>query len=219
MKNLKNGCTRTEVYISPKNYKSLKSKEYLKKQWFVECRFFDPLFESKYPKGFQYRVKSNVFNSISERKLAVEMAKEEMEKKLDYHNFNPITKQFMASDFEDLKPDLFFHEALTIAYTKISGSSHYLKQILWAIKRMQTFIEKLRYEYLFIKDVKIWHIKNLLESMKLTPSVYNKFRSYLMSLFKEMIQYGCIDHNPCREIIKKKITKTIRETLSDEKYQ
>ncbi|MGC4130232.1 MAG: site-specific integrase [Bergeyella sp.] len=219
MKNLKNNCVRTEVFISPKNYKTLRSKEDLKKKWFVECRFFDPVFAHKYPKGFQYRIKMNVFDSITERKKAVETAKEEMIKGLDFHNFNPITKQYMVSESEELRPDLFLYEALKISQKTISASPHHLKQIRCAVNRMQKFIELLRYDYIFIKDIKIWHIKNLLEKMNLTPSVYNKFRHYLMTLFKELIQFGCIDHNPVRDITKKIEPKKIRQVLTDEKLK
>ncbi|NAW50061.1 hypothetical protein GNY06_01180, partial [Elizabethkingia argentiflava] len=119
----------------------------------------------------------------------------------------------------ELSPDTFFIDALELAYEKIEASPHHIKQVKHCIARLKPFFKRLKYDELKISEIKIWHIKNALEQAKLTPSVYNKFRSYLMSLFKEMIQYGCIDHNPCREIIKKKITKTIRETLSDEKYQ
>ncbi|WP_027384947.1 tyrosine-type recombinase/integrase [Epilithonimonas caeni] len=214
MKNLKNGCSRTEVFISPKNYKELRSKEDLKKKWFVQCIFYDPLFESKYPKGFQYRMKVNVFDNIIERKKAVEATKEEMIKGLDFHNFNPISKQYMVSESEELRPDLFLYEALTISQNTISASPHHLKQIRCAVNRMQKFIEVLRYDFIFIKDIKIWHIKNLLEKMKLTPSVYNKFRHYLMTLFRELIQYGCIDHNPVRDITKKIEATKIRKVLT-----
>ncbi|CAA7197660.1 hypothetical protein CHRY9293_03735 [Chryseobacterium potabilaquae] len=51
---LANGCERTEVYISPKNYKTFTSKSKIPKQWFVECRFYDPKKENEYPKGFQW---------------------------------------------------------------------------------------------------------------------------------------------------------------------
>ena len=219
MKNLKNGCIRTEVFISPKNYKELRSKEDLKKKWFVQCVFHDLLFESKYPKGFQYRMKINVFDNILERKKAVEATKEEMIKGLDFHNFNPITKQYMVSDSEELRPDLVLYEALKISQKTISASPHHLKQIRCAVNRMQKFIEVLRYDYIFIKDIKIWHIKNLLKKMKLTPSVYNKFRHYLMTLFKELIQFGCIDHNPVRDITKKIESAKIRQVLTDEKLK
>lgn len=65
MKKLKNNCHRTEIFISPKNYKQLRKKEDLQKQWFVECRFFDPIFSSKYPKGFQYRIRMNSYDITS----------------------------------------------------------------------------------------------------------------------------------------------------------
>ena len=59
MKNLTNGCRRTEVFISPKNYKTLKAKSDLNKSWAVQYRFYDPKYAEQYPDGFQYRKKLN----------------------------------------------------------------------------------------------------------------------------------------------------------------
>ena len=46
---LRNGCSRTEVYFSPENYRKLRNNSDLQKDWFVECRFHDPKFKDKYP--------------------------------------------------------------------------------------------------------------------------------------------------------------------------
>ncbi len=43
LKELRNGCTRTNIYIYLKNYKTLKHKFDLQKDWFVECWFYDPV--------------------------------------------------------------------------------------------------------------------------------------------------------------------------------
>lgn len=219
MKELKNNCHRTEIFISPKNYKQLRKKEDLQKQWSVECRFFDPIFSSKYPKGFQYRIRMNSFDTIAERKIAVETIKEEMEKKLDLHHYNPITKTYMTSNSEELNPNLFIEEALSIARTKLNGSEYHLNRIKADLIRIGKSIQSLGYDTLLIKDVKIWHIKNILENMGLTPSAFNKVRQYMLSLFKELIQYGCIEYNPVRDIEKKVEVAKLREILPDEKFR
>lgn len=112
-----------------------------------------------------------------------------------------------------------FFEALELAYDKLKTSEHHLKQVRWCLSKLNLCIQSLNYTDVKISDIKIFHVKNVLDRANLTPHMYNKFRSYLMSLFKELIQYGCIDHNPCREISKQKTTVSIRETLSDEKYK
>lgn len=64
---VRNGCSRTSVFISPKNYKSLKSKKDLEKDWFVECKFYDPEFQEKYPNGFQFRRRPEKQATLSEQ--------------------------------------------------------------------------------------------------------------------------------------------------------
>lgn len=78
LKDLRNGCSRTEVFISPKNYISIKIKSQLPKYWFVECRFLDPQHFEKCPEGFQFRKKFSG-TDLKELKMTAEMSKEEME--------------------------------------------------------------------------------------------------------------------------------------------
>ncbi|WP_407501367.1 tyrosine-type recombinase/integrase [Elizabethkingia anophelis] len=221
MKNLANGCKRTEVFISPKNYKTLKAKSDLNKSWAVECRFFDPKFAEKYPKGFPYRKKLNRIkcDNIQDQKKLAEECKEEMEAQLDERHYNPILESYDNSAKGELNPYVLFYDALIIGQTKLVGSAPHLNQIRLCVVNIKEHVERFRYDLLPIKDIKIWHIKNILERANMTPSVFNHSRSYLLSIFKELIQYGCIDHNPCKEIIKKKTSKKIRETFSDYKLR
>ncbi|MDV2459906.1 hypothetical protein CMU99_16435 [Elizabethkingia anophelis] len=220
MKNLTNGCRRTEVFISPKNYKTLKAKSDLNKSWAVQCRFYDPKFAEQYPDGFQYRKKLNRIkcDNIQDQKKFVEECKTEMEIQLDERGYNPILDTYM-DNVGELNPYVLFYDALLIGHGKLTGTPHHLYQVKLCLIKLKEHIESLRYDIIHIKDIKIWHVKNILERANLTPSVFNHSRSYLLSIFKELIQYGCIEHNPCKEIIKKKIVKKIRETMSDKKFR
>ena len=109
---LRNGCSRTEVFISPENYKQLKNNSALELDWFVECRFYDPKFIDKYPKGFQFRKRFNSFPTLAERKEAAIVFKEEMENILDVQNFNPISKTFMIDESGELSPYMDVKSAL-----------------------------------------------------------------------------------------------------------
>lgn len=93
--NLVNGCSRTEVFISPKKYQTFTKSNFVK-NWFVECRFHDPAFIEKYPEGFQYCKKFSGDN-LMDLKMISKVFKEEMEKMLDEKNFNPITKAYMTN--------------------------------------------------------------------------------------------------------------------------
>jgi hypothetical protein len=53
-KNLLFDCHYSDIWVHPENWKSLTTKKSLKLNWYVECKFHDPLFKEKYPKGFPY---------------------------------------------------------------------------------------------------------------------------------------------------------------------
>lgn len=213
---LRNGCSRTQVYFSPANFLSLRSNTDLEKDWFVECRFHDPEHTEKYPNGFQFRKRVNGFPTLSERKAAMKIYKEEVERMLDEMHYNPITKIFMKSDGTNLSPYMDANTALEVARLKITGSDHHLKQIRCAVARITNAFSALGYSYINISEIRLHHIKNALEYLNLPPYSFNKFRQYLSDVFLQLIEYGATDQNPCRDIMKKKIVgKVPREVLSD----
>lgn len=213
---LRNGCSRTQVFFSPTNYRQLKSNKDLEKDWFVECRFHDPSFSDKYPNGFQFRKRVNGFPTLIERKTAMLIYRQEMERLLDQMHFNPISKKHMRSDSTELSPYMDSVTALENARQNIAGSPHHLKQIRCAVSRIIEAFHALGYAYLNILEIRLHHIKNALERLDLPPYTYNKFRQYLSDVFIQLIEYGAADHNPCRDITKKKVSPGIREILTDE---
>lgn len=218
-KQLRNGCSRTEVFISPKNYKTLKNKSDLTKDWFVECRFYDPLFKDKYPEGFQFRRRPEKQSTLTDQKRKIQDYKTLMEKYLDLQNFNPITKEFMEDRSGILSPNMDFKSALLEGVKKITASEAHIRQVDYAVRRFVKGLDKLSYSYINISDVKIHHIKNTLENLDLPPYYFNKFRAYLTGIFKELIEYGCIGFNPVRDISKKKFESKPRTIFTDNKLK
>lgn len=214
---LRQGCSRTQIFFSPSNYRTLRSNSDLEKDWFVECRFHSPEYLDRYPNGFQFRKRVNGYSTLSERKAAMTAYKEEMERMLDVMHYNPISKRYMTSDGTALGPYMDAATALDMARQKISGSAHHMKQIRCAITRVVEVFEKLGYGFLNISEIRLHHVKNALEYLDLPPYSFNKFRQYLSDVWVQLIQYGAADHNPCRDIIKKKITnQTPREIISEQ---
>lgn len=221
LKELPNGCSRTEVFVSPKNYKSIRSKAQLPKYWFVECRFFDPLFSEKYPNGYQYRKKFSG-GSILELKTAADIYKDEMEQTLDVLKLNPLTKIYMNDRSCDLNPGLYFVDALEKTHQKLETvykTQHHRKQVRCMIERIKKVQYTTRIDMVTIGEIRTWHIKNLLDALQLTNSVYNKFRTYLMALFKELGQYGCVQFNYVRDISKREENAKVRKILNPEKFE
>ncbi|WP_147474534.1 phage integrase family protein [Chryseobacterium nematophagum] len=213
---LANGCERTEVYISPKNYKTFTSKSKIPKQWFVECRFYDPKKENEYPKGFQYRKKFSG-TDLQGLKLFAKIYKEEMELKLDVQKFNPITKEYMHENQSNLNPYMNFIKALWVVRDKIPFSKAYLGLSRQLLNKIEKVLPELAYSYLKIGETKTWHIKNILEAINTTNSVFNKYRSCLSTMFKELLEYGCVEFNPVSPVSKKMEVPKIRQLLSDRK--
>jgi integrase len=216
---LRNGCSRTQFFVSPTDYLSLKSKADLQTEWYVECRFYDPEFSESKPNGKQFRRRVDKFTTLQERKAAVKILIEEMEDVLDNQHYTPITESFMSDITGCLTPKTDFKTAIFEGQKKLIASEKYLKNINWAMIRFCKGLDDLKFSYINISEVKIYHIKNTLEKLDLPAYSFNVYRKFLLAIFKELIQYGCINNNPVREISKKKFEVKQRKILSDKKLR
>lgn len=215
-KNLLNGCTRTSVFISPKDYKKFTNKSKFTRQWRVKCIFHDPTQVDRYPNGFQF-VKKFSSNDLSFLKEEAELQKEIMEDMLDNRNYNPITHKYMTPKLVKLHPELPIIEALKIAHKNKSTrwSIGYSNDILRLINDINDILIEVGFMKLLIGDVETWHIKTILDYLNLTNSVFNHSRSHLQSLFKELKQYGCTGkENPVNDVEKRVEEIKIREVLT-----
>ena len=68
------GCSYTDLWVSPANWQKATKKD-LDKDWYVQCTFFDPRHEKKYPQGFPFRKRANKPQTIEERKALVSFSK------------------------------------------------------------------------------------------------------------------------------------------------
>jgi len=105
-KNLLFNCSYSEIWVHPENWKTLTSQKSLKLDWYVECKFYDPLFKEKYHKGFPFRKKLNRFKTLDERKGVIQTWLQEIPKLLEEKGYNPITKKFMIEPVKEVRPEL-----------------------------------------------------------------------------------------------------------------
>ncbi|URM37125.1 tyrosine-type recombinase/integrase [Flavobacterium anhuiense] len=231
MKILPNGCSCTEVWVSPENWQSTTAKASLKKNWYVQCDFFDPNFKEKYPKGFPFRKKLNKFKTLEDRKAAAKLLLEEIPKLFQEQGFNPITKQYMIekvpeSSFQErylteICPETPFTVALRLAHESIKVADSTYKDIKYMLAKFIPAAEHLKFDSLQIAEVKRKHIRFTLDYLEKTEESFsahkfNKYRGYLSTLFKEIIEFEAIESDIVLDI-KKRIHETkIRETLSEE---
>ena len=205
------GCSYTEFWVSPANWQKATKKD-LSKDWFVECVFFDPRYEKKYPKGFSFRKKANKPQTIEERKALISLFLKSIPQQFN-DGYNPITKKYMALRDEGLYPDLLFIEAFRRALEIKSGTKSHLYNIKRAIERLEKASEALGMQYIKIKDLRRVDLKRMLDYLQLTDKYYNKFVIYFSSLYRELIEYECCESNITRDIYPKKTFKEPRLVL------
>ena len=182
------------------------------KDWYVQCIFFDPRYEKKYPKGFPYRKKANKPQTIEERRALISFLLKNIPQQFN-NGYNPITKKYMNLRDEGLYPDLLFIEAFKRALEIKSGTKSHLYNIKRAIERLEEASEALGMQYIKVKDLRRVDLKIMLDYLQLPDKYYNKFVIYFSSLYRVLIEYECCESNITRDIYPKKTFKEPRLVL------
>ncbi|MCC9016913.1 tyrosine-type recombinase/integrase [Flavobacterium lipolyticum] len=231
MKNLPNGCSCTELWVSPENWQTTTSKASLNKQWYVQCTYYDPLFKDKYPKGFPFRKKLNKFKTLDDRKAAAKILLQEIPKLFQDLGFNPITKQYMIEQvaevipeenyLTEICPETPFLIALKLAHESIKVADSTYKDIKYMLAKFNPAAEQLRYHELKISDVKRKHIRFTLDHLEKTEATFsahkfNKYRGYLSTLFKELLEFEAVENDIVLQIQKRVHETKIRDILTED---
>lgn len=225
MKTTANDCSFTELWVSPENWKTTTAKSTLSKNWYVQCYFFDPTFKEKYPNGYPFRKKLNKFKTLDERKAAAIFFLDEIPKLFIDKGFNPITKKFMFDQPEethfndDIGPTTPFLEALTFSQNQLVVKQSTASEIKYVLKYVFESAKQLRYDKLPIKDIKRKHIRFIIDNLEKTKGEFsahkfNKYRSYLQILFKELLEFEVVENNIIDGIRKRIQEKKIRKVLT-----
>lgn len=217
---LLNGCSYTEPWVTPKNWKRCKD---LSKNWRVECKFFDPAFKEKYPDGFRFKRRVNRGDTVQSRREAIEALLYEIPIIFEREGYNPITKEFMIDHSKPiagtLTPDLTISSAFQVARELLVGSDKHRNQIRIAVNRFEKNVKTMRLSHLTIGELNYITFFNILNSMHLKNNYYNKFRVYFMSLFKILIKNQCCKENFAAMLDKRMEIKKIRKSLSIEQIE
>lgn len=235
MKYLYNGCSRSELNVTPSNWKT--SRASLKKEWRITYRFYDPAFESdpKYNKGKQVSVQGmNRYRTLAERQSATAALLKEIIHYLDDKGYNPITRQYMAPQqaiAHEIDPSTPFTVALEMGFKKLDCIQDTLDTIKSMMKYVGIAAAQLydnsagrTYNLLPVSQISTRHIKGILEQHKKNnPSFsnygFNKYKIYLSMIFKELIEAEAIEHNPTRDIASKKKTTKLRAVLTPDEQK
>lgn len=229
MTNLLFGCTCTELWVSPENWRESTSKKNLLNGYF-QYYFFDPAFKDKYPKGKpcreKFKKKLKGFDTLVEMKAAISFLTDEIEAKIS-KGYNPITETYMLlpekPKKDKLHKDLPCVDAIELAWTKILESADEdvkkpFDDVRIAKNRFIKGLKELHFDNILIKDLKTYHAKEVIAHVKITIGYYNKFLSYMSKIFTELIEYDCIEVNPFKMFKKKKNRQKIREVLTEQEF-
>lgn len=222
---LPNGCYCSNPTVNPENWFT-GGKSLLQKNWYIQYYFHDSRFrdDPKYKYGKLVIVKGmNKFKTLSERREATARLLENELALLKNEGYNPITLQrftataSLASDIPGQTP---LCRALELAKQKLICEQHTIEDIDSMLRYINPAATALQLDVMPVDEIRQKHIKLILEQCgKMKESFsghrFNKYRSYLMILFKELLQLESISANPVKDIAKQKTVKRIRKTLTD----
>jgi integrase len=215
---LPGGCSMSAPSISPANWKQVSAS--CKKDWYIFYRFYDPV---NRPKGLPKIVKGmNDYKTAPERRAATERALED-ELALLRGGYNPATRSWAATEAGELTEYTPLVKALQTAAQLITCAEATKNDIRGMLHWIPIAITKARLDNLSVGEVKERHVLQILDRCSQIKSrwdwsvhKHNKYRSYLMILFKRIKKAGAIETNPCTDIEKErsKELKAKRTTLT-----
>lgn len=216
-------CTCSDLKVYPKNW--ISAKVSIKKDWYVYYRFYDPVFKENptYKKGKLVVIKGmNQFKTIVERQKETQRIIEKELEKLKNGGFNPISNKYneRTTSQSILEPSTSFISAITLAEKRISVAPSTKRDLKSALKYVTIAAKQLGYDQLSLSSISRKHIKQLLMHIDIicgeSSHRYNKIRSYLMIIYKELIELEAVEVNPLRDLAKKKSIQRLRKLPSIE---
>ncbi|WP_290683771.1 site-specific integrase [Kordia sp.] len=226
---LPHNCSCSELKVNPKNWKTTIKKSDLKKKWYIQYYFRDPVFSKKYPYGKEVKVRGmNKYKSLEDRRQATKDLIENEIYMLKIEGFNPITGEFKGMEnFTDneviIDSETLICEAVETAFNNLEGEKSTLSGVKTAKKYFVMSTVALKLDILKIKDVKKLHIKRILNHQakvnKYSNDRFNKIRAYMMMIFNEILDCEAIEYNPINKIAIKKTTKKIITVMTDDEIK
>lgn len=236
---LLNGCYRTEIKVSPSNWKTAAAST--KKNWLIWYRFYDPSNEL-----FVLPIKvrgMNKFSSLEQRQAETQILIDNEKDLIDVKNYNPIIKDYMllvtpetqTDEVGEASEDSPLNYALQWAFDNGEIAEDTKVDVKSKLKYFKAAATKLKFDELPIMQVRRKHVRLILDQIgkdKLrtvhtdkkgnkkrgiwSSSLFNHFVGNMGMLFGILDEYEVTDHNPCHGIKKKKSVKKIRLTLSNQ---
>lgn len=218
---LPNGCTCSEPTVYPANWTTGGAK-LLEVKWYIQYWFRDPAFKEQWPNGRPCKIKGmNEFKTLSERREATKLLLQQQVQILK-EGYNPIRKQIIRNSTNNYDIDKYtpVKTAFQKAADQLKTSEATKRDIKSCLKNLKATIDLLDYDTVAIGEVRTKHLLHVLESIgqvnsKYSDNSFNKHRTYLIMIFKRLLQLGAVDNNPVLNIEKKQTLRKIREVITD----
>jgi len=225
MRQLSNNCRVGNIGVHPKNWDAKRvSGTVLNSIWYIKYRFYD----DNLKKSKQVVIKGgiNEFHTIFEKQSAIRNLIESETKQL-MEGYNPITQKYVQqqqSDNSIVSPRTKFVEAIQKAQSTLNLEGFTKSDMKFVVEKVcnaarKVLVDSQTIDEINIYDIKKRHIRALMnrlaEDNNWSAHSWNKYRSYLMMLFKELGEYDAVESNIPREISKRKIIKKVRVILSE----
>lgn len=225
---LLNGCYRSQFSVIPKNWNTGKAST--AKNWRIHYRFYDPSTEDRVK---QVSIQGmNNEKSLRDRQSLVRALLERETELIDTEGFNPITGKYMKEAVEgDISELTHFIPALQGVFNMLNIVPQMKLEVKSALKYITKAAGKLfdnnlqrQYTDLRIGQVRRKHLIYILQQCKEDNPMFsnyrkNKYRGFLLMLFKRLLILEAVDSNPAMDIpiekhvYKKRVLLTQSERL------
>lgn len=208
MLQLPNGCRSSKPSVHPKDWNQDTAS--ITKPWRIEYYFYD----SQHNRT-QWKIKGmNEYHTLIERRQATKVLYDELIRLLKEEGYNPATGQSYVLPTADIGPSTSFARALNFVFEKKSMGEDMKLDVKSMLKYFLQAARELSFADMPVGEVRRKHIMLILEHCKLSNARYNKYRSYLLNLFRSLVKWECIESNYIKEIEILDHTHRIREILS-----
>lgn len=213
---LPNGCRCSEPSVHPANWN--KSAKAIHANWYVQYYFY-----GKENKRKLCIVKGRLSSATTweeKRQMATFMI--EKLKELLYAGYNPITRNIELRDVNEmgLSENTPWIQAVKIISATLKLENATRKDLICYLKKIYRASDTLLLSSIPVSEIRRKHIKAILihleQKEKLSAHGYNKTRTYLMMLFKELMEFDLVEYNLVRDISKRKTIRRLRDVLTDD---
>ena len=214
---LPHGCNCSELSVTPKDWKICKSSA-LARNWHIQYYFYDNALNKR---KFVLVKGMNRFKTLQERRQATIQLLENELYQLQEKGYNSITGKFMQEILAGINPKTGFIDALRKAFVLIKCEVTTVHDISSSINFFEIAAKKMGIDKMEIQSVKRRHLYQMIgmcAELKKSWSAwsYNNCRTYLMMLYKKLLEQDAVEINPVKDIPKEKIIIRIKKVLNEQ---